>query len=147
MSEYITYKASTVETPTYQLRISSKTPTPSTARQATPTTVLLDTGASISLLPLWKAKELGVEIKEKHNVRVRGADGKLLQIVGVGYIYARDNDATFWKRITVVVTREGNHILISLKDQKRLMLLEQQYPKFLERGKFSRSDRQKQRQN
>ena len=60
--EYITYKASTVETPTYQLRISSKTPTPSTAKQATPTTVLLDTGTSISLLSLWKAQELGVEI-------------------------------------------------------------------------------------
>ena len=65
----------------------------------------------------------------------------MLQIIGTGYIYARDNDATFWKRITVVVTKEGNHILISLKYQKKLMLLEQQYPKFLGRGKFSRSDR------
>ena len=47
----------------------------------------------------------------------------------------------------MVVTKEGNHILISLKDQKRLMLLDQQYPKFLGRGRFSRSDRQNQREN
>merc|ERR1712240_938454 len=70
LSEYLTYKASTVETPTYSLLISSKTPSPNTAKQVIPTTVLLDTGASISLLPLWKAQELGVEIKEKHYVRV-----------------------------------------------------------------------------
>ena len=69
------------------------------------------------MLPLWKAKELGVEIKEKHNVRVRGADGKLLQVVGTGYIYAWDSDATFWKRLIVMVTKDGNHILISLKNQ------------------------------
>ena len=101
LSVYLTYKASTVETPTYSLMISSKTPTPNTAKQVTPTTVLLDTGASISLLPLWKAQELGVEIKEKHDVRVCGADRKLLAVVGVGHIFARDSDATFWKRITV----------------------------------------------
>ena len=52
LSEYLTYKASTVETPTYSLIISSKTPTPNTSKQVTPTTVLLDTGGYISLLPL-----------------------------------------------------------------------------------------------
>ena len=118
LSEYLTYKASTVETPTYSLLISSKTPSPNTAKQVTPTTVLLDTGASILLLPLWKAQELGVEIKEKHDFRVRGADGKLLAIVGVGHIFARDSDATFWKRITVVVTKEGNHVLNPPQRQK-----------------------------
>ena len=35
---------------------------------------------------------------------------------------------------------EGNHILVSLKDQKRLLLIEQMYPKFLGRGKNSRKD-------
>ena len=98
------------------------------------------------MLPLWKAQELGVEIKEKHDVRVRGANRKLLAIVGVGHIFARDSDATFWKRITVVVTKEGNHVLISLKDKKRLMLLSEHYPKFLGKGKHSRSQRHKQRQ-
>ena len=98
------------------------------------------------LLPLWKAQELGVEIKEKRDVRVRGADGKLLAVVGVGHIFARDSDATFWKRLTVVVTKEGNHVLISLKDQKRLMLLSEHYPKFLREGKNSRSQRHRQRQ-
>ena len=40
----------------------------------------------------------------------------------------------------MVVTKEGNHCLISLKDQKRLLLIEQQYPTFLGRGRFSRKD-------
>ena len=46
----------------------------------------------------------------------------------------------------MVVTNEGNHVLISLKDQKRLMLLSEHYPKFLGEGKDSRSKRSRQRQ-
>ena len=42
----------------------------------------------------------------------------------------------------MVVTRDGSHVLISLKDQKRLMLLSQHYPTFLGEGKFSRKTRQ-----
>ena len=38
-----------------------------------------------------------------------------------------------------MVTSEGNHVLISLKDQKRLMLLSETYPKFLGQGKDSRT--------
>ena len=95
LSEYLSYKASTVDTPSYSLLISSKTPTPNTSKKVTPTTVLLDTRASISLLPLWKAQELGVEVKKKEDVRVRGADGKLLAVTRVSHIFARDKDATF----------------------------------------------------
>merc|ERR1712120_115635 len=142
LSEYVSMRASTIETPSYSLLITSKTPSPNSDQKGTKTTVLLDTGASISLLPLWKANELGVSIKEKTDVRVRGADGKLLAVVGVGHIFVRDPDATFWKRVTVVVTRDGSHVLISLKDQKRLMLLSPQYPTFLGEGKFNRRTRQ-----
>merc|ERR1712120_11231 len=84
LSEYVSCRASTIETPSYSLLITSKTPSPNSDQKGTKTTVLLDTGASISLLPLWKANELGVSIKEKTDVRVRGADGKLLAVVGVG---------------------------------------------------------------
>merc|ERR1712082_128459 len=59
----------------------------------------------------------------------------------------RDSDSTFWKPITVIITKEGNHVLVSLKDQKRLMLLDTQYPKFLGRGRYSRSDRKNQKQS
>ena len=38
----------------------------------------------------------------------------------------------------MVVTMEGNHILVSLKDQKLLLLIEQMYHKFWGRGKDSR---------
>merc|ERR1711867_147039 len=109
LSEYVTCKASTIETPSYSLLITSKTPSPNLEKKVTKTTVLLDTGASISLLPLWKAQELGVDIKEKRDVRVLGADGKLLAVVGIGHIFVRDPDATFWKLLTVVVTKDVNH--------------------------------------
>ena len=145
LSEYVSCRASMIETPSYSLLITSKTPSPNSEQKVTKTTVLLDTGASISLLPLWKAQELGVSIREKTDVRVRGADGKLLAVVGVGHVFARDPDATFWKRLTVVVTRDGNHCLISLKDQKRLMLLSQHYPTFLGEGRYSRKTKQSSR--
>ena len=61
-----------------------------------PKNVLLDTGALVSLIPLWQARELGIEIKRCPNVCVRGADRKALQFEGVGSVYMRDIDATFW---------------------------------------------------
>ena len=90
---------------------------------------------------------MGVEVQRKEGIHVRGADGKLLHIEGVGYVYACDQDCTFWKRITEVVTTQGNHCLISLKGQKCMLLTEQQYLTFLERGKFSRRDSAKNLKN
>ena len=55
-------------------------------------------------------------------------------------MYVCNQDCTFWKRITVVVTTQGNHCLISLKEQKHMLLIQQQYPTFLGRGKYSRKD-------
>ena len=66
---------------------------------------------------------MGLKVKKEGGIQVRGADGKLLDIQGTGYIYARDSDCTFWKRIKVVVTTHCNHCLISLKDQKRMLLI------------------------
>ena len=97
LTVYLSYKASDSYIPSYSLLVTVKPPTPTTVKKLAPTNVLLDTGASISLLPLWQAKQLGVEVKRKDGIRVCGADGKLLAITGVGYIYARDQDCTFWK--------------------------------------------------
>ena len=69
---------------------------------------------------------------------MRGANGKLLDIEGISYVYPHYLDATFWKQFTVVVTTHGNHCLISLKDQKHMLLIQQQYPVFLGKGKQSR---------
>ena len=55
LTEYLSYKASSVDTPLYSLLISAKTPAPSTTKKVTPSSVLLDTGANISLLLLWNA--------------------------------------------------------------------------------------------
>ena len=87
MTEYLSYKASSnTDTPSYSLLITAKTLTSATVKKLAPTNVLLDTGASISLLPLWQAKQLGVEVKKKDGIRVRGVDGKLSAIARVGYI-------------------------------------------------------------
>ena len=132
LTAYLSYKASSnTDTPSYSSLITAKTLTPATVKKLAPTNVLLDTGASVSLLQFWQAQQLGVEVKKKDSIHVRGANGKLLAIAGIGHIYARDKDCTFWKRLTLVVSMEGNHALVSLKDQKCLFLIENQYPKFL----------------
>ena len=61
-------------------------------------------------------------------------------VEGVGEIWAHDPLATYWKKVKVVVTRDGSWTLISPKDQKRLLLLEPNYPHFLGTGKYRRSN-------
>ena len=58
----------------------------------------------------------GSQNSEEEGIPVRGADGKLLDIEGVRYIYAHEQDCMFWKWIKEVVTTQGNHCLISLKN-------------------------------
>ena len=47
----------------------------------------------------------------------------------------------------MVVTMEGNHILVTLKDQKCLLLIELMYPMFLGHEKDSRKDSAKNSRN
>ena len=47
--------------------------------------------------------------------------------------------ATYGKKVKVMVTRDGSWTLISPSDQKRLLLLEPSYPRFLGTGKYRRS--------
>ena len=70
---------------------------------------------------------------------IRGADRQPLVVVGVGEVWARDPLATYWKKVKIVVTRDGSWTLISPSDQKRLLLLEPSYPQFLGTGKYRRS--------
>ena len=60
-----------------------------------PTNVLLDIGVLVSLLPLWRAQALGVEVKKRPGITMNGSDGKPLQIEGVGSIYACDVNVRF----------------------------------------------------
>ena len=104
------------------------------------TIVLLDTRASVSLMPLWQAKALKVEVTPRSNIVIRGADGKRLAVEGTGEIWVHDQMATFWKKVKVVITREGSWTLISPRDQKHLLLLHQSYPTFLGTGRYRRSN-------
>ena len=76
--------------PAYSLMICSKVPAKSHTHKLPPTTVLLDTGASVSLMPLWQAKALSIEVKPCRDIVIRGADGKPLAVVGVSKVWARD---------------------------------------------------------
>ena len=78
LSEYTSMKASAGSdaTPTYGLMLSAKPPARSHTQDLLVTTLLLDTGASISLMPLWQAKELKLEVKKHTDINVRGADGR-----------------------------------------------------------------------
>ena len=102
--------------PAYSLMICSKTPVKSLTQKLSPTTVLLDTGASVSSMPLWQANALSVEVKPHTDIVIRGADGKPLAVGGVSKVWVGDPLATHLKKVKVVMTREGNWTLISPRD-------------------------------
>merc|ERR1712240_549720 len=117
-----------------------KVPTKSKSEAPSPTTVLLDTGASVSLMPAWQAAALKLQVTPRSNIIIRGADGRRLAVNGTSEIWVRDPCATFWKKVKVVVTRDGSWPLISPRDQKRLWLLQKNYPTFSGTGRFRRPD-------
>ena len=101
----------------YSLMVCSEVPSKSHTHKLQPTTVLLDTSASVSLMPSWQAKALEVEVKPRTDIIIRGADGQPLLVEGVGEVWARNPLATYWKKVKIVVTRDGSWTLISLADQ------------------------------
>merc|ERR1712101_75016 len=60
--------------PAYNLLISKKVPPKSVSNEMPPTKVLLDTGASVSLMPAWQAAKLGLEVKPRRDICICGAD-------------------------------------------------------------------------
>ena len=92
----------------YGLLLSARQPSRSQTAKLSTTTVLLDRRASISLIPLWQAKELKLDIKKRTDIVVRRADRRPVTIEGVAELYARDPDAMFWKHIKVIVTKTGS---------------------------------------
>merc|ERR1712101_1448 len=124
--------------PAYNLLMAKKVPSKSVSNEMPPTKVLLDTGASMSLMPLWQANILGIDVKPRRDIVIRGADGQPLAVQGTGEIWVRDPLATFWKKVKLVITMEGSWTLISPRDQKRLLLLQRDYPRFLGEGRYRR---------
>ena len=55
--------------------MSAKPPARSHTQNLLATTVLINTGASVSLMPLWQANALKLDIKKPIDIMVRGADG------------------------------------------------------------------------
>ena len=67
--------------------VCSKVPARSVSHKMTPTTVLLDTGASVSLMALWQAKALNVEVRLRSDILIRGADRQPLVVEGTGEVW------------------------------------------------------------
>ena len=126
--------------PTYSLLMAPKVPTKSKSEALSPTTVLLDTGASVSLMPAWQAAALNLQVTPRSDIIIRGADGRRLVVYGTAEVWVRDPCATFWKKVKIVVTAHGSWTLVSPRDQKRLWLLQKNYPTFLGTGRFRRPD-------
>merc|ERR1711867_191461 len=84
-------------TPTYNLLMATKVPTKSKSEALSPTTVLLDTGASVSLMPAWQAAALKLQVTPRSDIIIRGADGRCLIVNGTSEIWVRDPCATFWR--------------------------------------------------
>ena len=81
--------------PAYSLMVCSKVPARSVSHTMTPTTMLLDMGALVSLMPLWQAKSLNVEVRPRSDIVIRGVDGKNWRWKGL----ARFGSATRWPPI------------------------------------------------
>ena len=88
LTEYNSLSASSKRdsVPEYSLMISHKVPAKSHTHKLLPTTVLLNTVVSVSLMPLWQAQALSVEIKPRTDIVIRGAEGKPLVLEGVGEV-------------------------------------------------------------
>merc|ERR1711873_260460 len=89
-------------------------------------------------MPLVQANPLEIDVKPRRDIVIRGADGQPLAVKGTGEVWVWDPLATFWKKVKIVVTVEGSRTLISPKDQKRLLLLQRDYPRFLGEGQYRR---------
>ena len=79
-------------------------------------------------------------MRPRRDIVIRGADGQPLAVQGTGEVWVRDPMATFWKKVKIVVTHEGSWTLISPKDQKCLLLLQKDYPRFLGVGRYKRGN-------
>ena len=121
--------------------MAKKVPPKSVSQEMPPTKVLLDKGASISLMPLWQATSLGIDVKPRRDIIIRGVDSQPLAVQGTREVWVRDPLATFWKKVKLVVTVKGSWTLISPKDKKRLLLLQRDYPRFLGEGRYRRSNK------
>ena len=92
----------------YSLLIAPKVSTKSVSGSMRATTVLLDTGASVSLMPAWQAEALKVQVTPRTDIVIRGVNGRRLAVNGTSEIWVRDPCATFWKKLKVVVTQDGS---------------------------------------
>ena len=95
------------------------------------TSVLCDTGASISLAPVSIAKEMKIKVDKTRTRSVRGADGKRLNSIGMGVIYMTAQASPVWKRVEVVITKTGENFPLSHIDLKNLNLLSNDFPEYL----------------
>ena len=93
LNEYTSLSASSKKgsIPAYSLMICSKVPAKSHTHKLPPTTVLLDTGASVSLMPLWQAKAFFIKGKSHTDIVIRGAYGKPLAVVDLRHIWVPES--------------------------------------------------------
>ena len=93
--------------------------------------VLCDTGASISLAPLSIARDMKIKVDKSRTRSVRGADGKRLNLIGMGDVYMKAPASPSWKHVEVVVTKTGENFLLAHADLKNLNLLSNDFPEYL----------------
>ena len=63
-------------------------------KKLAPVDVLLDTGASIILIPLAKAKDLGAMLSPRNDIVIKGVNGHPIQIESTTTLCLRDQLAT-----------------------------------------------------
>ena len=77
-------------------------------------TVLCDTGATSSIIGQKLADEIGIKYQPDTSVTVRGADGNVIDMAGVGGAFLRDPVSKSFRKLRVIVTKKGESFLVRL---------------------------------
>ena len=72
-----------------------------------------------------------IKVDKSRTRSVRGADGKRLNSIGMGFVYMKASTSPSWKRVEVVITKTGENFLLSHADLKNLNMLSSDFPEYL----------------
>ena len=72
-----------------------------------------------------------IKVDKSRTRSVRGADGKRLNSIGMGFVYMKAPESPSWKRMEVVITKTGENFLLAQADLKNLKLLSDDFLEYL----------------
>ena len=97
----------------------------------TSTTVLCDTGASVSLALVSITEKLGIFYNSRETISMRGVNGASIKVLETAYIFVRDIASPSGKKIRLVIIASRETFFFSNTDLKNLSVLAANFPSYL----------------